>query len=385
MSELEKQLREQHEKWRKKWTISQAIIVCVLAFLTLVSYLAFNTIKKNTYVPYAENGNVIHRAYLADNKFYEENYLNGTHAYVASLIDKMTADFSYDLEMAIGNVEFQYTYRVDAQIEIKDKASNSPIFNPITTILPPTTKVAAGKRLSIKELITFDYNEYNRIANEFVTSYNVKNTVNTLIVRMHVAVVGISESFTEDNTGEYVIELHVPLLETTVKPSVSTTIPAGVQMIIAKDTTEQALCMTLAIVFGCITLLGAAWLCVFIVFTRNKHICYARKVKSLMSNYKAYIQKILDEYDTTDYQVIRVAEFAELLEIRDTIRQPIFMYENEDKTATKFFVVTCVNSIYSYEIKVEDEPDGEAEYKLKPFITFLKKTFARKKRSQKRT
>lgn len=379
MSESEKQLREQHEKWRKKWTISQAIIVCVLAFLTLVSYLAFNTFKKNTYVPYAENGNVIHRAYLADNKFYEENYLNGTHAYVASLIDKMTADFSYDLEMAIGNVEFQYTYRVDAQIEIKDKASNSPIFNPIKTILPPTTKVAAGKCLSIKELITFDYNEYNRIANEFVTSYNVKNTVNTLIVRMHVAVVGISESFAEDNTGEYVIELHVPLLETTVKPSVSTTIPAGVQMIIAKDTTEQALCMTLAIVFGCITLLGAAWLCVFIVFTRNKHICYARKVKSLMSNYKAYIQKILDEYDTTDYQVIRVAEFAELLEIRDTIRQPIFMYENEDKTATKFFVVTCVNSIYSYEIKVEDDPDGEAEYKLKPFITFLKKTFARKK------
>ena len=80
-----------------------------------------------------------------------------------------------------------------------------------------------------------------------------------------------------------------------------------------------------------------------------------------------------------------MAEFAELLEIRDTIRQPIFMYENEDKTATKFFVVTCVNSIYSYEIKVEDDPDGEAEYKLKPFITFLKKTFTRKKRSQKRT
>lgn len=374
MSEIEKQLREEHEKWRKKWTMIQAIIVCVLAFVTLVSYITFNTIKKNTYVSYGENGNVIHRAYLADNKFYDENYLNGTHAYVASLIDKMTADFSYDLEMATENVEFQYTYRVDAQIEIKDKASNSPIFNPVKTILPPTTKVAEGKRLSIKELVTFDYNEYNLIANEFVTSYNVKNTVNTLIVRMHVAVVGISESFAEDNTGEYVIELHVPLLETTVKPSVSTTIPAGVQMIVAKDTTAQTVCMVLAIVFGSITLVGAAWLCVFIVFTRNKHIYYARKVKSLITNYKAYIQKILDEYDTTDYQVIRVAEFSELLEIRDTIRQPIFMYENEDQTAANFFVVTCVNSIYSYEIKVENDPDGEAEYKLKPFIIFIENT-----------
>ena len=371
MSELEKQLRDQHEKWRKKWTKIQTIVVCALAFLTLISSFTFVGIKKNTYVPYVENGNVIHRAYLGDNEFYDENYLNGTHAYVSSLIDKMTADFSYDLEMAATDVRFQYTYRVDAQIEIKDKASNSPIFNPVETILPTTTKVAEGKSLSIKELITLDYNEYNSIAKDFVDSYNVKNTENTLIVRMHVDVVGMSESFTKDSTGEYVIELHVPLLETTVKPSVSTTIPAGVQMIVAKDTTAQTVFMVLAIVFGSLTLIGTAWICVFIVFTRNKHIYYARKVKGLVTNYKAYIQEILDEYDTTGYQVIRVARFTELLEIRDTIRQPIFMYENEDKTATKFFIVTCVNSIHIYEVKVEDDPEGEAEYKLKPFILFV--------------
>lgn len=371
MSELEKQLRDLHEQWRKKWTMIQAIIVCVLAFLTLIAGFTFAGIKKNTYVPYVENGNVIHRAYLGDNEFYDENYLNGTHAYVASLIDSMTADFSYDLEMTATDVRFQYTYRVDAQIEIKDKASNSPIFNPVETILPATTKVAEGKRLSIKELITLDYNEYNDIAKNFVDSYSVKNTENTLIVRMHVDVVGMSESFAEDSTGEYVIELYVPLLENTVKPSVSTTIPAGVQMIVAKDTTAQTIFMVLSIVFGSLTLIGAAWICVFIVFTRNKHIYYARKVKGLVTNYKAYIQEILDEYDTTGYQVIRVARFTELLEIRDTIRQPIFMYENEDKTATKFFIVTCVNSIHIYEVKVEDDPEGEAEYKLKLFILFV--------------
>lgn len=379
MSELEKQLRDLHEQWRKKWTMIQAIIVCVLAFLTLIAGFTFAGIKKNTYVPYVENGNVIHRAYLGDNEFYDENYLNGTHAYVASLIDSMTADFSYDLEMAATDVRFQYTYRVDAQIEIKDKASNSPIFNPVETILPATTKVAEGKRLSIKELITLDYNEYNNIAKNFVDSYSVKNTENTLIVRMHVDVVGMSESFAEDSTGEYVIELYVPLLENTVKPSVSTTIPAGVQMIVAKDTTAQTVFMVLSIVFGSLTLIGAAWICVFIVFTRNKHIYYARKVKGLVTNYKAYIQEILDEYDTTGYQVIRVARFTELLEIRDTIRQPIFMYENDDKTATKFFVVTCVNSIYSYEVKVEDDQEGEAEYKLKPFIVFLSESWKKTK------
>lgn len=355
MSELEKARREQHEKWRKKRIRFLSVIICIFAVSSLLSFFAFNNIKKNTYVPYTEDGNVIHRAYLADNKFYDENYLNGSHAYVASLIDKMTADFSYDLEMAVDDVRFQYTYRIDAQIEIKDKASDSPIYNPVENLLPATSKEARGKCLSINELVTLDYNAYNKIAWDFVTAYNVENTVNNLIVRMHVDVVGISESFAEDNTGEYVIELYIPLLENTVKPVVHTTIPAGIQMIVAKDTTIQSTCLLLTIIFGVLALLCAGILGLFVLLSRNKHIDYARRVQMLVSNYKSYIQKILDEYDTTDYQVIRVEEFTELLEIRDTIRQPIFMYENADKTSTKFFVVTCLKTIYSYEIKVEDE------------------------------
>lgn len=340
----------------------QTIIICVLAVSTVLSLFASGTIKKNTYVPYTEEGNVIHRAYLADNKFFEENYLNGSHAYIASLIDEMTADFSYNLEMALDDVQFQYTYRIDAQIEIKDKASNSPIFNPIENIIPATSKKVTGKSLAINELVSLDYNEYNRIAQEFVNSYNVENTVNTLIARMHVSVVGASESFAEDNTGEYVIELHIPLLETTVKPSVSTTIPAGVQMIVAKDTKAQGTFVHLAIASGVLTLIAAGVLGLFILLSRNKHVDYARKVQMLVSNYKPYIQKILDEYDTTDYQVIRVEEFTELLEIRDTIHQPIFMYENADKTSAKFFVVTNLNTVCVYEIKVEGEEDSR-DYK----------------------
>lgn len=355
MSNLEKARRDYHNKWRKRCIRLQTFIVCLLAALTLLSLFTSNKIRKNTYVPYTEEGNVIHRAYLADNEFFDENYLNGSHAYVASLIDEMTADFSYQLEMAVDDVQFRYTYRIDAQIEIKDKASNSPIFNPVENILPPTSKVANGKRLTINELVTLDYNEYNRIAQEFVSSYNVENTVNTLIARMHVDVVGISETFAEDSTGEYVIELHIPLLENTVKPSVSTTVPAGVQTVVAKDTKAQNTFKRLGFGFGVLTLIALAVLGLFVLLSRDKHADYARRVQMLVSNYKSYIQKILDEYDTTDYQVIRVEEFTELLEIRDTIRQPIFMYENEDKTSTKFFVVTCLKTIYSYEIKVEDE------------------------------
>ena len=356
MSELEKMQRDTYQINRKKKIRIQAIVIFALTVALLISFFAFTKQNKETYVAYTEEGNVIHRAYLADNNFYEESYLNGTHAYVASLIEKMTADFSYDLQMATNDVSYQYTYRIDAQLEIKDKASNSPVFNPIYNIGPRTEATEQGGKLSIQKLIELDYNKYNQIADDFIRSYSLKNTVNTLIVRMYVDVVGMSESFAADNAGEYVIELHVPLLETTVKPSVSTTVPAGEQKILAKDTTAKDLCMILCIVFASLDVILAGVLAAFVVLTRDKYIDYARKVQRLVSNYKSYIQKILDEYDTSGRQVIRVEAFTELLEIRDTVRQPVFMYENEDRTCTRFFVVTSLKSIYIFEIKVEQDP-----------------------------
>ena len=356
MSELEKIQRDAYQINRKNKIRIQTIVIFALTVALLISFFAFTKQNNDTYVAYAEEGNVIHRAYLADNSFYEESYLNGTHAYVASLIEKMTADFSYNLLMATDDVSYQYTYRIDAQIEIKDKASNSPVFNPIYNIVPQTEATEQGEELSIRKLIELDYNKYNQIADDFVKMYNLKNTVNTLIVRMHVDVVGMSESFAADNAGEYVIELHVPLLETMVKPSVLTTVPAGEQKIVAKDTTAKDTFMVLSIVFASLDVILAGVLAAFIVLTRDKHIDYALKVQRLVSNYKSYIQKILDEYDTSNCQVIRVEAFTELLEIRDTIRQPVFMYENEDRTCTRFFVVTALKSVYIYEIKVEEEP-----------------------------
>ncbi len=355
MSEKEKLQRDSYQKRRKRLIKIQSATIILLTILFLLSLLSYYKVNKKTVVPYSESGNVIHRAYLKDNDFYDDSYLNGSHAYVASLIEKMTADFTYDLEMSADDVRFQYTYRIDAQIEIKDRPSNTPIFNPTENILPQTTEIVSGRRISIKKLVEFDYNAYNKIANDFVTSYNLKNTSSALIVRMYVDVLGVSESFVEDNSGQYVTELHLPLLDTTVKPYVSTTAPVGTQTILASDTSAKSTAIIIAAVLGALTLICSLGLAIYTVLSRDKHIDYSRRVERLVRNYKSYIQKILDEYDTQGCQVIRVEAFTELLEIRDTIRQPVFMYENEDKTCTRFFVVTSLMTVYIYEVKVEED------------------------------
>ena len=355
MSELEKIKRDEYQRKRKKIIWIQTLIVGILTLATIITSTLFISNNKNAYVGYTEEGKVIYRAYLADNDFYEEEYLNGSHAYVASLINKMTADFSYDVKMEIDNVNFQYTYKIDAQLIVKDKASKTKIYDSFYEVLYEETSDSSGDELNVKKLVEFDYQKFNKKADEFNRTYNLKNTENILLVKMTINVIGMCESFQNDNQDVYTITLSLPLMQTVVSPSVSATVPTGEQKIIVKDVSSFENLKISAIVLGCLDLLAIIILVLYIILSIDKHIDYARKVKKLVSNYDSYIQQILTPFDFSGYQVLKINSFKGLLEIRDTVQSPLLMYENEDKTCSQFFITTAEKVLYLYEIAVEEE------------------------------
>ena len=355
MSELEKIKRDEYQRKRKKFIWIQMLIVGILTLATIITSTLFISNNKNAYVGYTEEGKVIYRAYLADNDFYEEEYLNGSHAYVASLINKMTADFSYDVKMQIDNVNFQYTYKIDAQLIVKDKASKTKIYDSFYEVLYEETSDSSGDELNVKKLVEFDYQKFNKKADEFNRSYNLKNTENILLVKMTINVIGMCESFQNDNQDVYTITLSLPLMQTVVSPSVSATVPTGEQKIIVKDVSSFENLKISAIVLGCLDLLATIILVLYIFLSIDKHIDYARKVKKLVSNYDSYIQQTLTPFDFSSYQVLKINSFKGLLEIRDTVQSPLLMYENEDKTCSQFFITTAEKVLYLYEIAVEEE------------------------------
>lgn len=355
MSELEKIKRYEYQRKRKKFIWIQMLIVGILTLATIITSTLFISNNKNAYVGYTEEGKVIYRAYLADNDFYEEEYLNGSHAYVASLINKMTADFSYDVKMQIDNVNFQYAYKIDAQLIVKDKASKTKIYDSFYEVLYEETSDSSGDELNVKKLVEFDYQKFNKKADEFNRTYNLKNTENILLVKMTINVIGMCESFQNDNQDVYTITLSLPLMQTVVSPSVSATVPTGEQKIIVKDISSFENLKISAIVLGCLDLLAIIILVLYILLSIDKHIDYARKVKKLVSNYDSYIQQILTPFDFSSYQVLKINSFKGLLEIRDTLQSPLLMYENEDKTCSQFFITTAEKVLYLYEIAVEEK------------------------------
>ncbi len=362
MSEKEKLMRAAYQRRRKRLITLQTVIIAILSLALIFAGHTYLKLNKDTFVSYKENGNVIYKAYLADNEFYSEEYLNGSHAYVASLVEKMTADFDYTLKMGATDVNYKYSYKIEAQLEVKDKETQMAIYNPVYTLVSQKTETASGAVLSVKDSVELDYNGYNQIAKNFLAAYGLKDTESTLAVRMYVDVLGESSAFAAENENRYVIELFVPLVKPTVTPYTATTVAEDEQKVLALNNNDTRAYKNIMLALAAADALLLIVLAVFVVRTRDKHLDYAVKVKRLVSAYKSYIQKINNSFDMSGYQVLHVDTFTELLEIRDTLQIPVLMYENEDMTCSQFFVA-AENILYLYEIGVCDDY-GTPKYKV---------------------
>ena len=291
---------------------------------------------------------------MADNAFYEQEYLNGSHAYVASLIERMTADFDYNLNIEQSNVKFNYSYKIDAQVEVRDKESQMAIYNPVFELVPTKTLKGEGNKIAIKDNVELDYKKYNQLAKDFIASYSLDDVESFLIVRMYVDVLGESQNFAQNKENNYVIELFVSLNKNTVTPYVVTPAETDEEKVLILNTNDTRLLRIILLGVAFADLLLVIILALYVRITRDKHIDYARKVKRIVSNYTSYIQKVNNPVTLENYQVLNVDTFTEMLEIRDTLQMPILMFENDDRTNTQFFIVND-RLLYLFEISVRDD------------------------------
>ena len=354
MSEFEKLKRDEYQKHRKEIIYFLTAIALILALITASFSIIFVSLDANTYVYYQENGSALYHAYLNENDYYEEDRLNGNHAYISSLIHHMDVAFRYESRMEAEDVKYQYQYRVDAQLVIQDAKTGAAIYNPVETILGPTNKIYKGQKLVLAPTVEIDYVAYNEKAKEFISKYKLADVNSYLNVTMYVEVIGMSELFLSDSEGQYNIQVQIPLTKNVLKPQVSSTIPTGPQKVLSNPNRGKTLFKVLAIIAGILDAGAIGCAVYYTLKTRDIHIDYSRKVQKLVNNYKSFIQKINTPFDSTGYQMLEVDNFNAMLEIRDTLQLPILMHENEDRTRTVFMIPVDSRLLYTFDIKVDN-------------------------------
>ena len=128
MSNEEKKRRENYRESRKRWIVIQIIVIAFISLMSIITGVLFYESNKTQYIDYNETSEVDYRVYLKENNFFEEEYIGKDQAYVVSLIDHIEADFDYVLDMEVENVNYEYSYVINATMQIIDDKSNRPIF-----------------------------------------------------------------------------------------------------------------------------------------------------------------------------------------------------------------------------------------------------------------
>ena len=337
----------------KKQEIKNLVILIVLSLIIGITFFViYVTNSKQKYVTYNETSDVDYKVFLKKNDFYKESFLEKDKGYVASLIDSISTNFKYDLNFS-KDLSYKYSYRIAVEVDVTDDKNDTNIYHFSEDLV--TKKPISNKgNLSINDEINVKYGSYNNLISKFKDAYELRNVTSNLNLVLYVTVEDIEQS-KATMKDKKVSSLVIPLTESTVSIDITDeNITNTMKQIELVDENNYASIMTISLMSFIISFILIGYLIVYIRKSRTAQMIYEKEIKSILTNYDSYIQKINGSYDVGTSQVLKIETFNDMLEIRDTLKQPILMLENEYKTGT-FFIIPATNSIiYTYALRVKD-------------------------------
>ena len=327
--------------------------ITVLVLILIISVVLFTMyIKKDTvyYVHYNDKSDIDYQVALKENTYFDGNYLGKDQQYIASLIDFINADFKYDLNVD-ENLEYNYKYKIVANVNVIDNNSNRTVYSFSENLLDEISG-QSDRALNIQENVKIDYNKYNDLISEFVNVYHLKNVTSTLTVDMYVGIAGSIEEFNKEEDS--VISLDIPLTTDTAAIDINYDLSNNIDNLITLKPSYQNSTILLKIAATLIVIdLGLlVGLIIYIKDSETEEEKYNIQLKKILNNYGSYISKVEDEFDMKGYQILKVENFVDLLEIRDTMHIPIIMIENKENLVTCFIIPTNNNILYFYSLGV---------------------------------
>lgn len=343
-------------KRRRRIALYSCVIFIVCSF-ALVSFFLFIENNKTYYVSYHEDSNVDYKVYLKENKFFSNNYLGANNQYIASIIDYINADFDYQLNVDKDDIDYKYKYRIESTVEVIEVNTKNSLYSVTENLVDEEVFYAENQSfVSISESLDIDYNHYNNLIKKFVSIYDLEDVESNLIINMYVDVLGECEDLENGNTNS-VVSLTIPLTTKTIAIDIGyDLIDEGNESFMACKKADPIyyIYLVVSIIFCLIAFLLIFSLVKYIIITRTAETIYERELKKILNNYKSYIQKINNDFDLDGYQVLKVDTFTDMLEIRDTIQEPILMAENKTKTGVYFLIPSKTKILYLFGLKVSE-------------------------------
>ena len=307
---------------------------------------------------YKETGFLDYRVYLKENDFYPNDYLDKDMIYVSSLIDHIDINFNYDFKID-ENIDAKFTYNVMGELVILDKNGKKTYFTKEYNLLSSSNEIKDKNIYNINQSIKIDYDEYNSLANEFKSSFGVETT-SYLRVYLTVKKESNNQLIKLDNVDSN-IYLDIPLSEKSINMTIDYSNLNQSKSFIKEQNNvlDNAVYITIT----------AAFILISIVILSKMLDLAAKLFSSKRNAYDKYVKKILKEYDRliaetnhmpdfSEYKIIVISDFKELVDVRDNLKKPIMHFVAQQHFMSYFYIIDDMN-LYLVKITNEDLEKNE--------------------------
>lgn len=341
-----------HQRKRKRHKIKLGIITVVLIVIALILIGIYISINKKSYIKYRESSDVSYKVNLYKNNFYTGDYLDEGIDVIANVIKNIDVEFKYDLELD-ERTEYIYRYKIYAHTELKEKSKTNSIWESEKEILNKASQTKISNKLNIVEKIKLDYNEYNNQINQLIEAYALTNTESNLRLSFQLSIID-QNTGKQINSKSEVMALELPLTTKTVEFTVNEGVKNTPGEIVIEDNqaTNSSYILwggVIALIIGVIVFIR---LIKYNLDTRSAEKIYEDELKKILFDYKSYIQTITNKIPYKDYKIIVINTFKELMEMKEEIQSPIFMYNEADKKRTTFAMING-NLLFGYVLSAD--------------------------------
>lgn len=305
-------------------------------------------------ISFKETGNIDYSVCLNKNDTFETECLekNSSYNYVASLINNISVKFNYSFGGNKVYLEKPLKYKIVGNLIIKNK-ENSYIYSEKEYILKEESSdniLTTGLYYNIADTINIDYSYYNNIANQFKSEYGVD-----IDSYLNVSLVVYNEVDAKYNVpNSSTLNIKIPLSLKSVKLEASELNNGFDQTIIKKYLTISdyvtLICGVLLFIFSIYYFIG--FISLFSSLFRKKS-AYDKMLNKYMKEYDRLIVETKSLPVFSNYNMLKIKTFEELLDVRDNLRLPI-MYYNVISHQKAYFYILHVNNLYVYALKEVD-------------------------------
>lgn len=335
--------------------LTYGALVSIIIILGVLAQVIFNAKIENEMIAnleYMENAYSDYRVYYTENPFYVEPFIEAGKTYVRDYTNKISTDFSYDVNYTDELNVLEYDYYVRAKLivftpghEDEDLWTREYKLSDVETV-----NIKNDTNYSLRKTIDIDYQKYREDFDNYRRNAGVQADAK-LIVEMII-----------NNHGEYpnldnfdfssTIKMEMPLNDATFKIKTSTSVNDDAHKIVkfSEDDHEKVYMNIIAILLWIIALFVAIVLIVVIRNNKNKLTYYEKVLRKILVTYDSIIVNVEKIPSLVGLSVVDVTTFDELVDAQNEVRLPINFKEDKKKRIAKFVLVSN-NLAWVYTLK----------------------------------